>query len=244
MLTGKGSGLSFGSPWQAWGVQWAAGLGSRPLPHAVHSAFTVATHLPATVAVPHEETEAWRDFSLASSPSESSRSWAANWAPGSSAGLGGSVARCPRAWPAGGGELALGAGRAGGQSPRGLAAEPCLSRPLGPGPQAGVSPPSPGSLAAGRPEGRGRAAARNKPLSPPPPSPVKRVNFFKPHLLSYCLFSGSSSNFRCPPQIRRGSPVIPERSAIHLKFHHSPHKQAKAAAQACGRAPACRLLPL
>lgn len=63
-------------------------------------------------------------------------------------------------------------------------------------------------------------------LAPHPRPLVKAVNFFKPHLLSYCLFSGSSSNFRYPPQIWLGSPVIPERSAIHLKFHHSPHKQA------------------
>lgn len=58
-------------------------------------------------------------------------------------------------------------------------------------------------------------------------------------MLSYCLFSGSSSNFRggchCPPQLSCGSPVIPEgqpliQSSIILPisrpipFHlHSPH---------------------
>lgn len=76
-------------------------------------------------------------------------------------------------------------------------------------------------------KGRGRASglSTTEIIRSPPPA-VKPVNFFKPHLLSYCLFSGRSSNFRYPPQIWCGSPVIPERSAIHLKFHHSSHKQA------------------
>lgn len=227
------SGLC-GRPGGCW---WAAGLGSRPQPDAVHAALTAATHLQAAVAVSYEETEARGGFSLASSPSKSSRSWAANRAPGSGTGL---RSHCPRArpvresWP-------RGAGHTGGKSPRGLAAGPCPSLPLGLCPQAGV----PQRLLAAQPQGTQRGGAeprpRNKSLSPRPLPSAKRVNFFKLHLLSYCLFSGSSSNFRCPPQIRRGSPVIPERSAIHLKLHHSPHKQAKAVSQASWPSP--RLLP-
>lgn len=85
--------------------------------------------------------------------------------------------------------------------------------------RAATARPSPRTWAERRPllqppSCRPRGGAETVP-SPPPPV-LKRVNFFKPHLLSYCLFSGSSSNFRYPPQIWLGSPVIPERSAIHL----------------------------
>lgn len=90
--------------------------------------------------------------------------------------------------------------------------------------RAATARPSPRTWAERPPSCRPRGGAEIVP-SPPPPL-LKRVNFFKPHLLSYCLFSGSSSNFRYPPQMWLGSPVIPERSAIHLKSHHSSRKQA------------------
>lgn len=51
-------------------------------------------------------------------------------------------------------------------------------------------------------------------------------SIFSNHTRLLLFIFGQRQQFQHPPPIWRGSPVIPERSAIHLKFHHSAPEQA------------------